>query len=200
MTSATLVLATPFSRIKRDADSRILRTCELLLLVGLRHVHGRVEETTRRRRSHGQRILASASRLIREKGVAKISVAEVMKGAGLTVGRLLRPLRVERGADRRGNPSRRRGDARAPAPGSTKSRRKHAPKPHSGATCPRTTRDATAKGCPLPAVAEELTTWSGEHREALGEQTVARMAAELNRYSLGPAGAIRAISASVWSP
>lgn len=131
----------------------------------------------KKEQSHAE-ILESASRLIREKGVAKTSVAEVMKGAGLTVGGFYahfasKEALIDEVIRRAGAETRERllrgldekpAEARAEAA--------------LGRYLSANHRDATGKGCPLPAVAGELTTGSGEHREALGEQ-IARMADEL---------------------
>ncbi|TNF32259.1 MAG: TetR/AcrR family transcriptional regulator, partial [Deltaproteobacteria bacterium] len=46
---------------------------------------GRDRKTERKRRSHAA-ILASATRLVREGGIRATSVADVMRGAGMTVG------------------------------------------------------------------------------------------------------------------
>jgi TetR/AcrR family transcriptional repressor of nem operon len=131
----------------------------------------------KKEQSHAE-ILASAARLIREKGVAKTSVAEVMKGAGLTVGGFYahfasKEALIDEVIRRAGAETRERLlrglDEKPPEARARAVLDRYLSANH---------RDATSKGCPLPAVAGELTTGSDEHREALGEH-VARMATEL---------------------
>ncbi len=134
-------------------------------------------KSKKKEQSHAE-ILDSASRLIREKGIGRTSVAEVMKGAGLTVGGFYahfpsKEALIDEAIRRAGAETRerlRRGLAEKP------------PEARAEAAVDRylsaNHRDATGKGCPLPAVAGELTTTAVEHREALEEQ-IEQMAAEL---------------------
>ncbi len=52
--------------------------------------------------THRKRILASAARLFRQRGFSDVTVADVMKDAGLTHGGFYGFFPVQRGAHRRG--------------------------------------------------------------------------------------------------
>jgi TetR/AcrR family transcriptional repressor of nem operon len=122
-----------------------------------------------RERSHEQ-ILASAARLLRGKGVAGARVAEVMKGAGLTVGgfyahfaskealvdqalrRTARELRATLFAHLEEKPARDRAEVVL---------KRYLSARH---------RDDTETGCPFPSITSEIGTTHGEHRSVLAEQ------------------------------
>ena len=120
-------------------------------------------------RSHGA-ILDSASRLLREKGISGARVAEVMKGAGLTVGgfyahfgskedmidaalRLTSKGMRERLFDRL--------DQKPAGARAEVILKRYLSAAH---------RDETLRGCPLPAVVGEIGTTAPEHRPVLAEQ------------------------------
>jgi TetR/AcrR family transcriptional repressor of nem operon len=132
-----------------------------------------------RERTH-EGILASAARLVRSKGISGARVADVMSGAGLTVGgfyahfaskealvddvlrltatrlreRLFAGLESKDEADR-----------------AEVVLKRYVSAAH---------RDNTEDGCPFPAVVGEVATTAREHREVLGEQ-IETFAAELQR-------------------
>jgi TetR/AcrR family transcriptional repressor of nem operon len=130
-----------------------------------------------RERSHGT-ILASAARLLRERGISGAKVADVMKGAGLTVGgfyahfgskealvdevlrRAAAEMRTRLFAGLDEKPAADRGEVVL---------KRYLSAAH---------RDTTETGCPLPAVVGEVGTTAIEHRAVLGEQIDA-MASEL---------------------
>jgi TetR/AcrR family transcriptional repressor of nem operon len=134
-------------------------------------------KSDKKEQSHAE-ILDSAARLLREKGIQKTSVAEVMKGAGLTVGGFYahfasKEALIDEVIRRAGAETRERllkGLAEKP------------PEARAVAAVDRylsaNHRDASSKGCPLPAVAGELTTTATDHRAAL-EELVAGMSSEL---------------------
>ncbi|AKT42468.1 TetR/AcrR family transcriptional regulator [Chondromyces crocatus] len=119
-------------------------------------------------RSH-ENILASAARLLREKGIAGARVAEVMKGAGLTVGgfyahfaskealiddtirRTSAALRAELFGRLDAKPK----EARAEIVLKRYLSARH--------------RDDIDRGCPLPAVVGEVGTTAPQHRESVRE-------------------------------
>ena len=122
-------------------------------------------------RSHGA-ILDSASRLLREKGISGARVAEVMKGAGLTVGgfyahfgskedmidaalRLTSKGMRERLFDRL--------DQKPAGARAEVILKRYLSAAH---------RDETLRGCPLPAVVGEIGTTAPEHRPVLAEPFV----------------------------
>ncbi len=122
-----------------------------------------------KQRSHSA-ILESASRLLRHRGIAGSSVAEVMKAAGLTVGgfyahfsskkeliddalrRTTRELRERLFARLEEKPAQDRAEVVL---------KRYLSAAH---------RDQITPGCPLPAVVGEVGTTAGEHRDVLGEQ------------------------------
>jgi TetR/AcrR family transcriptional repressor of nem operon len=137
----------------------------------------------RKERSH-QAILAAAARLLREKGVAGASVAEVMKGAGLTVGGFYahfpskehlidETLRTTAGAMR--DHLFGKLDDKPPADRLEIVLKRYLSAAH---------RDAPEGGCPLPAVTGEIASTAPAHRQALGEQ-VERLAEGLLPYATG---------------
>ena len=126
-------------------------------------------------------ILASAARLLREKGIAGARVAEVMHGAGLTVGgfyahyaskealvddalrETARALRERLFADIEAKPEGDRADVIL--------KRYLSPR----------NRDDFGRGCPLPAVVGEIGTTAPEHRAVLAEQ-IDSLASELETH------------------
>jgi TetR/AcrR family transcriptional repressor of nem operon len=128
-------------------------------------------------RSHGT-ILASAARLLRERGISGARVADVMKGAGLTVGgfyahfgskeelmdevlrRAAREMRARLFSRLDEKPAEDRGEVVL---------KRYLSPAH---------RDDMETGCPLPAVVGEVGTTASEHRQVLEEQIDA-MASEL---------------------
>src|SRR5579863_2858250 len=120
-------------------------------------------------RSH-ETILESAARLVRERGIAGARVADVMKGAGLTVGGFYahfgsKEELIDEAMRRTGSLLRERLFARLdekPA----EARAEVILKRYLSAAH----RDEQTLGCPLPAVVGEIGTTAAEHREVLAEQ------------------------------
>jgi TetR/AcrR family transcriptional regulator, transcriptional repressor for nem operon len=126
-------------------------------------------------------ILESAARLLREKGISGARVADVMKGAGLTVGgfyahfaskealidttirRTAREMRARLFA---------RLDTKPLADRAEVVLKRYLSAAH---------RDDLAGGCPFPAVVGEVATTASEHATVLGEQLDA-LATELETY------------------
>jgi TetR/AcrR family transcriptional repressor of nem operon len=131
-------------------------------------------KTEQKERSH-ETILDSAARLVREKGIGGVSVAEVMKGAGLTVGGFYAHFDSKRAlvdaALRRAAAGQlvagledRKGSERVVA-----ALRRYLSRSH---------RDDPTSGCPLPAVVGEIATTAPEHAAPVAER-VESMAAQL---------------------
>jgi TetR/AcrR family transcriptional repressor of nem operon len=128
-------------------------------------------------RSHGS-ILESAGRLLRERGISGARVADVMKGAGLTVGGFYAHFAskgelIDEVLRRAATGMRERLFARLdekPAADRAEVVLKRYLSPAH--------RDDTERGCPLPAVVGEVGTAAPEHRDVLGAQVDA-MASEL---------------------
>lgn len=128
-------------------------------------------------RTH-ESILGSAARLLREKGIAGAGVADVMKGAGLTVGGFYahfdsKEELIEETLRRTSEEVRQRlfqGLDEKPA----EKRAEIVLKRYLSADH----RDEFAQGCAFPAVVGEIGTTAGEYREVLREQ-VAALASEL---------------------
>jgi len=134
-------------------------------------------------------ILQSAARLLRERGISGARVADVMKGAGLTVGgfyahfaskealidttlrRTAREMRARLFA---------RLDAKPEADRAEVVLKRYLSAAH---------RDDVAGGCVFPAVVGEVATTANEHAEVLGEELDA-FAGELETYlpAPGPGG------------
>jgi TetR/AcrR family transcriptional repressor of nem operon len=123
-------------------------------------------------KSH-ETILESAARLVRERGIAGARVAEVMKGAGLTVGGFYahfgsKEELVDEALRRTGKELRdrlfARLDEKPEADRAEVVLKRYLSADH---------RDAQTMGCPLPAVVGEIGTTAGEHRKVLGEQVEA---------------------------
>ena len=122
-----------------------------------------------KQRSHAT-ILESAGRLLRERGISGASVADVMKGAGLTVGgfyahfaskeamidaalrRTAKAMRDRLFARLDDKPAAERGEAVL---------KRYLSAAH---------RDEVGDGCSLPAVVGEVSTSAPEHKAALGDQ------------------------------
>jgi TetR/AcrR family transcriptional regulator, transcriptional repressor for nem operon len=127
-------------------------------------------------RTH-EAILESAARLLREKGIAGAGVADVMKGAGLTVGgfyahfdskedlidealrRTSSDLRERLFEGLEDKPLEKRAEVVL---------KRYLSVEH---------RDEFVQGCSLPAVVGEIATTAGEHREVLREQFTAMSSA-----------------------
>ena len=125
-----------------------------------------------RERSH-ETILESAARLVRERGISGARVAEVMKGAGLTVGGFYahfgsKEALVDEALRRTGAElSERlfsRLDEKPEADRVEVVLKRYLSAAH---------RDAQTLGCPLPAVVGEIGTTAGEHQAVLAEQVEA---------------------------
>jgi TetR/AcrR family transcriptional repressor of nem operon len=126
-------------------------------------------KTEQKEKSH-ESIVESASRLLREKGISGARVADVMKGAGLTVGGFYAhfdskesliddALRRTAGGLRArlfGRLDEKPADARAEV-----ILKRYLSASH---------RDETVRGCPLPAVVGEIGTTAPEHSAVLAEQ------------------------------
>jgi TetR/AcrR family transcriptional regulator, transcriptional repressor for nem operon len=128
-------------------------------------------------RSH-ESILASASRLVRERGIAGARVAEVMKGAGLTVGGFYahfasKEALVDDVLRRAAEEMRARLFEKLPERPEQDLLglvlRRYLTPAH---------RDAPLVGCPMPAVVGEIGTTASEHAPVLAE-IVQAMAAEM---------------------
>jgi TetR/AcrR family transcriptional regulator, transcriptional repressor for nem operon len=138
-------------------------------------------KTEQKERSH-QTILESAARLLHEKGISGARVADVMKGAALTVGGFYAHFAskdelVDEALRRTGAELRSRLFARlGEKPAADRAKvvlRRYLSAAH---------RDASATlGCPLPAVVGEVGTSAPQHREVLAEQVQA-MAAGLEEH------------------
>ncbi len=138
-------------------------------------------------RSHAT-ILDSAARLMRERGIAAASVADVMKGAGLTVGgfyahfeskkALVDAALRELGVSLRDRLFARL-DEKPEANRAEVVLKRYLSAAH---------RDSQTMGCPLPAVAGEIGTTAPEHAEVLAEQIdlIAKRLAALLPNSAAP--------------
>jgi TetR/AcrR family transcriptional repressor of nem operon len=127
-------------------------------------------------RTH-EAILESAVRLLREKGIAGAGVADVMKGAGLTVGGFYAHFDSKEGLidealRRTADEVRQRLFERLEDKPAEK-RAEVVLKRYLSAEH----RDEFGQGCSLPAVVGEIGTTAGEHREVLREQIAAMSAA-----------------------
>jgi TetR/AcrR family transcriptional repressor of nem operon len=123
-------------------------------------------------RSH-ESILQSAARLVREKGISGASVADVMKGAALTVGGFYAHFSskdelVDETLRRTGATLRDRLfaglDEKPEADRAEVILKRYLSPDH---------RDASTLGCPLPAVVGEVGTTAPQHRPILAEQVQA---------------------------
>jgi TetR/AcrR family transcriptional repressor of nem operon len=126
-------------------------------------------------------ILQSAARLLREKGISGARVADVMKGAGLTVGGFYahfasKDALIDTTIRRTAREMRARLFARLDAK----------PEPDRAEVVLKrylsaAHRDDLVGGCPFPAVVGEIATTANEHAEVLGEELDA-FATELETY------------------
>ncbi len=133
-----------------------------------------------RDQSH-EKILASAARILRESGIAGAKVAEVMKGAGLTVGgfyahfaskeALVNDTLRRTAGEMRARLFRAIEEKPASARGEVVLKR-YLSAAH---------RDEYVEGCPFPAVVGEVGTTAPEHGEVLAEQ-VSALSSELSRH------------------
>lgn len=114
-------------------------------------------------------ILQSASRLLRERGIAGARVADVMKGAGLTVGGFYahfvsKKELIDEALRRTGTELRARLfrglDEKPAADRAVVLLKRYLSAAH---------RDLLTDGCPLPAVVGEIGTTAPEHKEVLAE-------------------------------
>jgi TetR/AcrR family transcriptional repressor of nem operon len=143
----------------------------------------------RKERSH-ETILESAARLVRERGISGVSVGDVMKGAGMTVGGFYAHFSskedlIDDALRRTAGTLLERLFARIedkPAP----DRAEVILKRYLSAAH----RDEQTMGCPLPAVVGEIGTTAGQHGKVLGEVVDAlakRVAEQLPRAQTGSA-------------
>jgi TetR/AcrR family transcriptional repressor of nem operon len=133
-----------------------------------------------RERSH-ETILESAAKLLREKGISGARVADVMKGAGLTVGGFYAHFAskeelIDDALRRTAGEMRERLFARlGEKPAADRAEvvlKRYLSALH---------RDEATLGCPMPAVVGEVATSAPEHRAVLADQVTA-MAAELENH------------------
>jgi len=125
--------------------------------------------TERKRQSH-EDILRSAARLVREKGIAGARVADVMKGAGLTVGgfyahfgsktHLVTEVLRRTAAELRDRLFLRL-EEKPPADRVEVILKRYLSPAH---------RELETEGCPLPAVVGEIGTTAAEYNQVVGEQ------------------------------
>jgi TetR/AcrR family transcriptional repressor of nem operon len=137
-------------------------------------------KTEQKAESH-ETILESAARLVREKGIAGAKVADVMKGAGLTVGGFYAHFASKEALI----------DEALRRTGTTMRGRlfdKIEDKPQADRAevllkryLSQANRDETTLGCPLPAVVGEVGATAMEHSAALSEQ-VALLAKEMEAH------------------
>jgi TetR/AcrR family transcriptional repressor of nem operon len=139
-------------------------------------------------RSH-ETILESAARLLREKGIAGARVAEVMKGAGLTVGGFYAHFTskedlIDTALRRTGAGLRARLfsrlDDKPPADRAAVVLKRYLSAAH---------RDDFQQGCALPAVVGEVGTTAPEHAAVLAEQVEAMAEGLAEHLPAGPPGA-----------
>lgn len=144
-----------------------------------------MQKAERKQRSH-LTILESAARLVRERGIAGARVADVMQGAGLTVGGFYAHFRskeelVDEALRRTAGELRARLfaglDDKPAADRAVVLLKRYLSAAH---------RDEEALRCPFPAVVGEIATRAPEHREVLGE-AVGALAKGL--YAVLPKGA-----------
>jgi TetR/AcrR family transcriptional regulator, transcriptional repressor for nem operon len=139
----------------------------------------------KKQRSHST-ILESAARLVRERGISGARVADVMKGAGLTVGGFYAHFSTKEAlvdeALRKTSAALRDGLFARLDEKPEEARAEVVLKRYLSAAH----RDATAMGCPLPAVAGEVGTTAPEHIPVVVEQIEAMVRGLAER--LPPAG------------
>ncbi len=117
-----------------------------------------------------ERILASAGTLLREKGISGASVAEVMEGAGMTVGGFYAhfPSKASLVAETLRDAL--RGSRATLAASAGERRGAEWVKAVARAYLSRQHRDNPRDGCPLPATLSEVAREDAEVREALAEE------------------------------
>ena len=135
-------------------------------------------------RTH-EAILESAARLLREKGIAGAGVADVMKGAGLTVGGFYahfdsKEELIDEALRRTSEEVRQRLFERLEDKPAEK-RAEIVLKRYLSAEH----RDESGQGCSLPAVVGEIGTTAGEYRDVLSEQIAAMSSALEGLLSAG---------------
>jgi len=126
----------------------------------------------KKERSH-ESILDSAARLVRERGISGARVADVMKGAGLTVGGFYAHFAskeelVDEAIRRTGAALREKLFSRLEEKPAA-DRAEVVLKRYLSAG----NRDEQSMGCPLPAIVAEVGTTSREHRDVIAEQVAA---------------------------
>ena len=136
---------------------------------------------TEQKQHTNETILQSASRLLREKGISGARVADVMKGAGLTVGGFYahfasKEALIDTALRRTAREMRTRLFARLDA----------TPEPERAEVILKRYlsaihRDEVTIGCPLPAVVGEVATTASEHAPVLGE-TIDAFASQLEDH------------------
>jgi TetR/AcrR family transcriptional regulator, transcriptional repressor for nem operon len=140
-----------------------------------------MKTTTLQKQQTNETILQSAARLLREKGISGARVADVMQGAGLTVGgfyahfaskQALVDTAIRRTAREMRARLFSRLDAKPEADRAEVVLKRYLSAAH---------RDDVAGGCPLPALVGEVATTAGEHAPALAEEVDA-LAGELEAY------------------
>ncbi len=133
-------------------------------------------KTERKEQSH-ERILASASRLLRERGIAGAGVADVMKGARLTVGGFYshfasKEVLIDEALRRTGSELRarlfERIEEKPEADRAEVILKRYLSAAH---------RDELVAGCPFPSVVGEVATTSTEYRAVLADQVEAMTSA-----------------------
>jgi TetR/AcrR family transcriptional repressor of nem operon len=126
-------------------------------------------------------IIASACRLLREKGIGGARVADVMSGAGLTVGgfyahfaskEALVDEAIRRTAEFMRGKLFDRIEDKPPAVRGEVVLKRYLSSAH---------RDDPANGCPMPAIVGEVSTSTPEHRDVLAEQ-ISELANELTKH------------------
>jgi len=130
---------------------------------------GERSKEAQKRLSHAK-ILASAAQLLRERGIAGASIADVMKGAGLTVGGFYahfasKDALIDATLERAAAAIRERLFAQVDdAPTAERGEivlTRYLSAAH---------RDAVTEGCPLPAIVGDVATTAHVHRETLRDQ------------------------------
>ncbi len=126
-------------------------------------------------------IIASACKLLREKGIGGARVSDVMSGAGLTVGgfyahfaskEALVDEAIRRTAKFMRDKLFERLDEKPPAARPEVVLKRYLSAAH---------RDDPANGCPLPAIVGEVTTTTPEHKAVLAEQ-LSELADEMTKH------------------
>src|ERR1041385_8376899 len=129
-----------------------------------------MKTTAQQKQQTNETILASAARLLREKGISGARVAEVMEGAGLTVGGFYahfasKHALIDTALRRTGREMRARLfaklDTKPEADRPEVILKRYLSAAH---------RDDVTGGCPLPAVVGEVATTAGEHASTLGAE------------------------------